>query len=166
MASDEPREWLIRKDGYYYRPNCQGYTTRKIEAGRYTKQKADAEAAVEPWHMSAIHQDEVPDEPAVADFAAQIAALEAELAEAKAERDAALSGIKNITVAHQAAHQAHTAAEARAEKMAEALEPFARADRALGSEAGPFRFETSTGHVLIRREDLHQASAALGGDHG
>lgn len=59
----EPREWLIRKDGYFYRPNCAGYTTSKFEAGRYTKSEAEREAAVEPWHMKAIHQDDVEDDP-------------------------------------------------------------------------------------------------------
>lgn len=84
----ERREWLIRKDGYFYRPNCQGYTTRKIEAGRYTKEKAEAEAAIEPWHMSAVHQDEVPDEPAVADLNATISRLTADNETLRKERDA------------------------------------------------------------------------------
>jgi len=47
------------------------------------------------------------------------------------------------------------------EQMLEALEPFARADRAIGTDPGPFRFETSTGHRLIEREDFSRASAAL-----
>ena len=29
-------EYLIRKGGYYYRPNAQGYTTDKAQAGRYS----------------------------------------------------------------------------------------------------------------------------------
>jgi hypothetical protein len=58
----EKREWLIRKGGYYYRPNRAGYTTRKAEAGRYTKSEALAEVAVEPWHMSAVHKSVVPDD--------------------------------------------------------------------------------------------------------
>lgn len=78
--SSEPREYLIRKGGYYYRPNCSGYTTSKFEAGRYTKAEAEREAAVEPWHMSAIHQDEITDEPEVVDFKAHIEALEADKA--------------------------------------------------------------------------------------
>lgn len=77
----EDREYLIRKGGYYYRPDCQGYTTRKVEAGRYTKAEADAEAAVEPWHMSAIHQDEIPDEPEIIDRDKRI---EAEIAARRA----------------------------------------------------------------------------------
>jgi hypothetical protein len=32
--------YLIRKDGYYYRPNAQGYTASKTEAGRYTLEEA------------------------------------------------------------------------------------------------------------------------------
>lgn len=62
------REWLIKKGGYFYRPNCAGYTTRKIEAGRYTKEEAEREAAIEPWHMSAIHQDEIADDPIPAGY--------------------------------------------------------------------------------------------------
>lgn len=83
MSSD-PREYLIRKDGYYYRPNCSGYTTSKFEAGRYTKAEAERAAAVEPWHMSAIHQDDVEDDPVssrVRMDTARIEALEAENAE-------------------------------------------------------------------------------------
>jgi hypothetical protein len=47
------------------------------------------------------------------------------------------------------------------EALVEALTPFARADRAIGAEPGPFRFETGAGHRLIEREDLRHASAAL-----
>lgn len=80
MTSEE-REYLIRKGGYYYRPNCSGYTTSKFEAGRYTKAEADREATVEPWHMKAIHQDDVEDDPVssrVRMDSARIEALEAE----------------------------------------------------------------------------------------
>lgn len=33
--TDRP-EYLIRKGAYWYRPNCQGYTTDPAQAGRYT----------------------------------------------------------------------------------------------------------------------------------
>ncbi|QUT07897.1 hypothetical protein KFK14_11210 [Sphingobium phenoxybenzoativorans] len=33
-------EYFIRKGGYYYRPNAQGYTSNKAEAGRYTLEEA------------------------------------------------------------------------------------------------------------------------------
>lgn len=84
-TAGEPQEWLIRKGGYYYRPNCAGYTTSKFEAGRYTEAEARKEAEIEPWHMSALHQDEVPDDPAsasVGELKARIADLEGKLAEA------------------------------------------------------------------------------------
>jgi len=55
-------EWLIRKGGYFYRPNMSGYTTAKHEAGRYTKEDAEREARIEPWHMKAIHENEWPDD--------------------------------------------------------------------------------------------------------
>jgi hypothetical protein len=48
------------------------------------------------------------------------------------------------------------------ERLRLALQPFARADRAIGNEPGPFRFETGTGHRLIERDDLRNARAALG----
>lgn len=32
--------YLIRKGGYFYRPNAQGYTVSKAEAGRYTLEEA------------------------------------------------------------------------------------------------------------------------------
>lgn len=43
-------------------------------------------------------------------------------------------------------------------RVREVVGPFARADRAIGSEPGPFRFETGTGHRLIERGDLAAAS--------
>lgn len=79
----ERREWLIRKDGYFYRPNRCGYTTAKHEAGRYTEAEARKEAEVEPWHMSAIHETEFPDDPT----SARIAELEAKVFTAKAEAE-------------------------------------------------------------------------------
>jgi len=57
-------DYLIKKGSCFYRPNKQGYTSFKFDAGRYTKADAEAEAAIEPWHMKAIHQDEVPDDTA------------------------------------------------------------------------------------------------------
>lgn len=41
----------------------------------------------------------------------------------------------------------------------EVLRPFARADGAIGTERGPFRFETGTGFRLIERDDLAKAGA-------
>lgn len=42
-------------------------------------------------------------------------------------------------------------------RVREVVGPFARADVAIGSERGPFRFETGTGYRLIEREDLRAA---------
>lgn len=55
----DDRVWLIRKRGYFYRPNFAGYACCKAEAGRYTKAEADAEVANEPASVKAIHQDDV-----------------------------------------------------------------------------------------------------------
>jgi len=57
---NEPQAWLIRKGGYYYRPNRAGYTTSKAEAGRYTEAEARKEAEIEPSHMSAVPADDAP----------------------------------------------------------------------------------------------------------
>ncbi len=64
----------------------------------------------------------------------------------------------------EAAYHAKQRAAAEAElstlraRVREVVVPFARADRAIGSEPGPFRFETGTGHRLIERGDLAAAS--------
>jgi hypothetical protein len=57
-----PREWLIQKGSYFYRENRAGYTDKKAEAGRYTEAEAKREAAIEPSHMSAVHQDAIADD--------------------------------------------------------------------------------------------------------
>lgn len=55
LTAEQPnREWLIRKRGYYYRPDRAGYTASVFEAGRYTEAEAKAEAAIEPSIMQAI----------------------------------------------------------------------------------------------------------------
>lgn len=59
----EDDAWLIRKGAYYYRPNRQGYTTRKADAGRYTEAEAHAEASIEPDRMSAVKASDIPDDP-------------------------------------------------------------------------------------------------------
>jgi hypothetical protein len=52
------REWLIKKNGYFYRPERSGYTRDVIAAGLYTEGEARAEAAIEPDCMAAIHASE------------------------------------------------------------------------------------------------------------
>lgn len=54
----EKRDWVIRKCGYFYRPNRRGYTYSIAEAGRYTEKEARAEAAIEPWQISAHPESE------------------------------------------------------------------------------------------------------------
>lgn len=74
------RDWVIRKGGYFYRPNSQGYTTDIGEAGLYTEDEAKAEAAIEPDNMRAAHESEFPPSPlqsalnAIEDLRAQLAA--------------------------------------------------------------------------------------------
>lgn len=57
METDAP-VWLIKKGGYYYRPNRSGYTREVSAAGRYTRVEADREAAIEPWCMSVEREPE------------------------------------------------------------------------------------------------------------
>ena len=83
----DAREWLIRKNGYFYRPNKSGYTLEKAAAGRYTKADADREAAIEPHNFTVMHESEVEDAPQVVDLSAEITALRKELAEARAENE-------------------------------------------------------------------------------
>ena len=45
-------DWVIRKSGYFYRPNRSGYTQNIAEAGRFTEKFARDEAAIEPHRMS------------------------------------------------------------------------------------------------------------------
>jgi hypothetical protein len=49
----DKREWVIRKRGYFYRPNRAGYTSNINEAGRYTQAEATAEERVEPMLITA-----------------------------------------------------------------------------------------------------------------
>ncbi|MCB5201704.1 hypothetical protein LH464_04325 [Neorhizobium sp. T786] len=57
MAED----WLIRKNGYYYRPNSQGYTCFVHEAGRYTKEDAEAERdGCDPGEITIMKAPPVP----------------------------------------------------------------------------------------------------------
>ena len=88
MAGDlvERPAYLIRKQGYWYRPKASGYTSSAIQAGRYTL--AEAERYTHPNGkdgprdgMDYVHEDDVVD-PDWVEFrkaADRIAALEAAL---------------------------------------------------------------------------------------
>jgi hypothetical protein len=41
------KDWVIRKNGYFYRQNRAGYAASVVEAGRFTEAEAKAEATVE-----------------------------------------------------------------------------------------------------------------------
>lgn len=60
------RTWVIRKRGYFYRPNRSGYTANIHEAGLYTEQEAKAEARIEPRCMSAHPASDFLKKPATA----------------------------------------------------------------------------------------------------
>lgn len=38
-------DYVVRKGGYFYRPNAAGYTASVFEAGRWSKEEADKYAA-------------------------------------------------------------------------------------------------------------------------
>lgn len=61
-------DWLIRKNGAWYRPSCQGYTTDLTQAGLYSESAAKARAN-EPG------VDAVPLAEAVADVDVEITRL-------------------------------------------------------------------------------------------
>jgi len=44
--------WLIKKGGYYYRPNWSGYTVSALDAGRYTRSQAESEQRNEPENFT------------------------------------------------------------------------------------------------------------------
>lgn len=50
--------WVIRKNGYFYRPDRAGYTADIKSAGRYSEREAKMEASIEPRCMSAHPADE------------------------------------------------------------------------------------------------------------
>lgn len=104
IALSEPREYLIRKNGYFYRPNRSGYTMEKVAAGRYTKEEADREAAIEPANFTVLHESEVPDAAEVVDLKVENERLREDNARLRrglmgaamfARPNAALSGIRN-----------------------------------------------------------------------
>jgi len=74
IEDPDAREWLILKNGYFYRPNRSGYTQKKAAAGRYTRAEADREAAVEPESFTVLHESEIPDAPQVVDLRVELAA--------------------------------------------------------------------------------------------
>ena len=51
----EPDCYYLVKRGLYYRPNSQGYTPLRCEAGLYPRGRGDPEAGV-----TAIHRDNAP----------------------------------------------------------------------------------------------------------
>lgn len=75
----EPREYLIRKNGYFYRPNRAGYTLEKAAAGLYTRAEADLEAAIEPENFTVLHESEVEDAPQAVNLKEQITELRSQL---------------------------------------------------------------------------------------
>jgi hypothetical protein len=56
------KDWLIRKNGLFYRPDRSGYTADVIYAGLYTEDEAKAEAHKEPHTMSAVHVSQFADQ--------------------------------------------------------------------------------------------------------
>lgn len=79
MPETPARDWVIRKNGYFYRANRSGYTMEVCAAGRYTEQEARAEARVEPHSISAHPLSEfvtMPETPALTGTVADISDAE------------------------------------------------------------------------------------------
>jgi hypothetical protein len=93
-------------------------------------------------------------------------AKDAEIATFDAREEECLESMKVALENEEDAHRKLEAAEAKLAKAVEALEPFARADRALADEPGPFRFETRNGYRLIEREDFRRARSASAAARG
>lgn len=89
---DEPR-YLLLKRGLYYRPNNQGYTGIKENAGRYTKAEGDALA---DCGVTAVHEDDADEFSAACYHDVARAHLEAKLAQVKADRDKYRDALKAI----------------------------------------------------------------------
>lgn len=126
-------EWLIRKNGYFYRPNRSGYTMEKVAAGRYTKAEADAEASIEPENFKVLHESEIPDAPEVEQLKTRLAALSHRVGELTRENEELAFLLNEGGTWEQQIAAAERRAEAAEAKLAEAvaaLEPFATACRA------------------------------------
>lgn len=54
------REWLLRKNGYFYRPHSAGYTALKDEAGRYSEAEARRHCGTAQG-VDMVHESQVPD---------------------------------------------------------------------------------------------------------
>lgn len=120
------RRFLIKKNGYYYRPNSKGYTSSAILAGRYTME--EAEDITHPNGpdgprdgMSFIAEHICPDE----DWQAYMA-LRTQLAEA--QKPAPKGYPINLLVSGTI--QAHQIAEDLGSGKIDKMEPFTRYDAA------------------------------------
>lgn len=81
------RPYLIRKNGFWYRPNCSGYTDSVISAGRYSLEEAERYTHPNGKDgprdgMDFVHEDKIvdPDWKAFAAQADRIEALQADVA--------------------------------------------------------------------------------------
>jgi hypothetical protein len=131
-------KWLLMKRGLYWRPNSQGYTGLKSEAGRYT----DEEVAIyrrqderEVFILDAETADEIAPKcwPDVAQrhLAGLLSSAQAQIASARShalKQHGRAQVYMNAAVGWQRRAEA---AEAEVKRLREALEPFA----ALGEEA-------------------------------
>ncbi len=61
------QQFIIRKGGYYYRPNAQGYTSSLVEAGRYSEAEAVAHMEhCDPGEITIFPAPAVPASPTLA----------------------------------------------------------------------------------------------------
>lgn len=92
---DEPKDHVLVKRGLYYRPNGNGYTGLKCEAGLYA-----ASYAVGAEGVDAIPFANAPEFAPACWEETKIKHLQVRLAAVEAERDAALSRIEDLRAAN------------------------------------------------------------------
>lgn len=123
------REWVIRKNGYFYRANRSGYTQEITAAGLYTEAEAKAEARIEPRGISAHLASEFittpQDREVFGELRKDVSRLSAELEEARAaltESALCLSGYPPGTVGFEVHRQVQAALSPKTDAAAPAPE--------------------------------------------
>ena len=151
------RDWVIRKAGYFYRPNRSGYTAEISAAGRYTEAEAKAEASIEPWSMSAHPASEF----------ASSDPRDAEIASLRAQLDAAKCKIEELGT-HCALHEslAHGYTDEIAELQCRVDEARRKAIEDAAKTAEAFAKNHGVQWGDRKRFELHDIQRAVNGACG
>lgn len=122
----EPR-FLLMKRGLYYRPDNNGYTGLKSEAGRYRENEAYPDGGV-----TAIHENDAEEFAPGCWQDMKIAHLERQIEKLVAERDAYLFANEHLQTRARTAEQALEAAQAKVGRYEAALEKIAGSSKGEG----------------------------------